>query len=146
MNYRVFTPNDYEATYQLWVNTPGMGLNTTDDSREGVLKYLHRNPTTCYVAEDSDEIVGTILAGHDGRRGFIYHLAVHPKARRAGVGTDLTEKALEALRKEGIHKVALVVFSGNESGNAFWERLGFTRRDDLTYRNISLTELTRIDT
>lgn len=146
MNYRVFTPNDYEAAYQLWVNTPGMGLNTTDDSREGVLRYLHRNPTTCFVAEDADEIVGTILAGHDGRRGFIYHLAVLPKARRAGIGTDLTDKALEALRKEGIHKVALVVFSGNVSGNAFWERLGFTRRDDLTYRNKSLTELTRIDT
>lgn len=146
MNYRVFTPNDYEAAYQLWVNTPGMGLNTTDDSREGVLRYLHRNPTTCYVAEDADEIVGTILAGHDGRRGFIYHLAVHPKSRRAGVGTNLTEKALEALRKEEIHKVALVVFSGNEPGNAFWERMGFIRRDDLTYRNISLTELTRIDT
>lgn len=146
MHYRVFTPNDYEAAYQLWVNTPGMGLNMTDDSREGVLRYLQRNPTTCYVAEDADEIVGTILAGHDGRRGFIYHLAVHPKTRRTGIGTDLTEKALEALRKEGIHKVALVVFSGNASGNAFWERLGFTRRDDLTYRNKSLTELTRIDT
>ena len=143
---RLFTADDYDAAYRLWIGTPGMGLNTTDDSREGILRYLARNPTTCFVAEREDAITGTILAGHDGRRGMIYHLAVDPNERRAGTGTNLVQHALDALRAEGIHKVALVVFAGNEQGNAFWERLGFTKRDDLTYRNKSLSELTRIDT
>lgn len=143
---RLFTADDYDAAYRLWVSTPGMGLNTTDDSRQGILRYLARNPTTCFVAEREDAITGTILAGHDGRRGMIYHLAVDPNERRAGIGTKLVQHALDALRAEGIHKVALVVFAGNERGNAFWERLGFTQRDDLTYRNKRLSELTRIDT
>lgn len=143
---RLFTAEDYDAAYRLWVSTPGMGLNTTDDSREGILRYLARNPTTCFIAEREDAITGTILAGHDGRRGMIYHLAVDPNERRTGIGTKLVQHALDALRAEGIHKVALVVFAGNEQGNAFWERMGFTQRDDLTYRNKSLSELTRIDT
>ena len=87
-----------------------------------------------------------ILAGHDGRRGTIYHMAVAEAFRRQGVATALVERCLEALRAEGIHKVALVAFKYNEAGNAFWERMGFTVRDDLNYRNRALTELIRIDT
>lgn len=146
MPIRKFTTEDYDAARQLWVHTPGMGLNTTDDSQEGILRYLGRNPTTCFIAEEAGEIIGTILAGHDGRRGFIYHLAVHPEKRHNGIGTQLVERSMEALRKEGIHKVALVVFAGNEGGNAFWEKQGFTKREDLAYRNKNLTGLTRIET
>lgn len=146
MNIRSFQQEDYESAFQLWANTPGMGLNTTDDSREGILRYIKRNPSTCFVAENEGVIVGTILAGHDGRRGFIYHLAVHPEHRHAGIGTALTQRAMEALEQEGIHKVALVVFEGNDGGNAFWEKQGFLKRDDLTYRNKSLKELHKIET
>ena len=145
-NVRAMTMDDYDAVYQLWRNTPGMGLNTTDDSREGISAYLKRNPTTCFVAEEGDRIVGVILSGHDGRRGFIHHTAVYGERQKNGIGSALVERAMQALELEGIHKVALVVFARNEKGNAFWEKRGFTRRDDLVHRNRSITELTRIDT
>ena len=143
---RTMTPDDYDAVYQLWRNTPGMGLNTTDDSREGISAYLKRNPSTCFVAEEGELVVGVILSGHDGRRGFIHHTAVLGERQRNGIGSALVERAMQALEQEGIHKVALVVFSRNEKGNTFWEKRGFTRRDDLVYRNRSITELTRMDT
>lgn len=124
----------------------GMGLNTIDDSREGIARYLKRNPNTCFVSEHDRTITGAILAGHDGRRGYIYHTAVSPAYRHQGIGTALVNAALHVLANEGIIKVALVVFSRNDAGNAFWERLGFTARGDLTYRNKALRAITRIDT
>ena len=138
--------SDYDEVYTLWRNTPGMGLNTTDDSRAGIAVYLTRNPHTCFVAEAEQKIAGAILAGHDGRRGFIYHLAVAIPQRGKGIGSALVEHAMAALEQEGIRKIALVVFDRNEVGNAFWEQLGFTKREDLIYRNKSIVELTRIDT
>lgn len=136
---------DYGAVYDLWVHTPGMGLNDLDDSREGIEKYLRRNPRTCFVAEKDKIIAGVILAGHDGRRGFIYHTAIGTAYRRQGIGRLLVTKAIEALKQEGIHKVALVAFDRNTLGNAFWEALGFEERTDLVYRNKSIHELKRID-
>ena len=140
------TIEDYDAVYDLWLHTTGMGLNTADDSREGIAAYLRRNPTTCFTAKEGDRLLGAILAGHDGRRGYISHTAVREDAQRQGVGTALVEAVLEALQAEGIRKVALVVFARNEKCNAFWEKLGFTGRDDLVYRNKALAELVRIDT
>ena len=137
---------DYDAVYDLWIHTPGMGLNAADDSREGIGAYLQRNPNTCFVAEESGGIIGAILAGHDGRRGYIYHAAVKFEMQRMGVGSALTDAALQALRAEGIRKVALVVFKRNETGNAFWEKSGFEWREDINYRNIALEESERIDT
>lgn len=146
VNIRVMTINDYDAIYDLWINTPGMGLNTTDDSREGIEKYLKRNPTTSFVAECDGKIIGVIMAGHDGRRGFIHHTAVLTEYRQQGIGKRLVDSAIDALEKEGIHKVALVVFKNNEIGNGFWENIGFEIREDLIYRNINIHELERIDT
>lgn len=146
MLIRRMTIADYEAVYALWLSCKGMGLNDVDDSREGIEKYLNRNPSTCFVAEKAGQIAGVILSGHDGRRGFIHHTAVHPDYRKMGLGKMLVEAALAALKKEGISKVALVVFSHNENGNAFWEKMGFTKRTDLTYRNLALRELVRQDT
>lgn len=143
---RPMTIDDYDAVYACWMSCTGMGLNTIDDSRDGITKYLARNPTTCFVDECDGRITGVIIAGHDGRRGYIYHTAVSPDHRHQGIGTALVEAALQALTDEGIAKVALVVFAHNADGNAFWQRLGFTSRDDLTYRNKALAELTRIDT
>ena len=94
--------DDYAAVYRLWQNTPGMGLNTTDDSEEGIAAYLKRNPNTCFVAEKSGEIVGAILSGHDGRRGYIYHVAVEPMIQHGGIGTSLVDRAMDALKNEGI--------------------------------------------
>ena len=145
MTIRIMTIDDYEGVYELWLSCRGMGLNSLDDSKEGIEKFLCRNPETCFVAEEDNEIVGVILYGNDGRRGYIYHTAVHPGFRTQGIGTALVETVTGALQSLGINKVALVVFSKNKDGNTFWEKLGFTTRDDLVYRNKSLTEMTRID-
>lgn len=138
--------DDYDCVYDLWLNTPGMGLNNPDDSRQGIEKYLQRNPETCFVAEKDNMIIGVILCGNDGRRGYIHHTAVSVSERRSGVGTALVDAAMNALKSVGISKVALVVFSKNELGNSFWQKRGFTVREDLVYMNKAIIELTRIDT
>ena len=143
---RVMTIDDYEKVYALWMSCKNMGFNNLDDSREGIAKYLRRNPATCFVAEQGENIVGVILSGHDGRRGFIHHLAVAENCRRQGIATELLECAVSSLAAEGINKVALLVFNRNEAGNAFWEKNGFTSREDLVYRNKALVEMVRIDT
>ena len=146
MNIRIMTIADYDKVYKLWTSCKGMGLNNLDDSPEGIAKYLGRNPSTCFVAEENEDVIGVIMTGHDGRRGFIHHTAVHPDCRGRGIGRTLVDRAMEALRNEGINKVAMVVFERNEVGNAFWEKLGFTQREDLVYRNKTLTEMIRYDT
>lgn len=146
MTIRAMTINDYEWVYALWLNTPNMGLNNLDDSKEGIAKYLLRNPNTCFVAEVEGKIIGVILSGHDGRRGYIHHTSVDAREQRRGVGTALVNAAMSALKGEGINKVALVVFRKNEKGNAFWAKQGFDVRNDLNYRNKAITDLTRIDT
>ena len=146
MEIRTMTINDYEAVYALWMSCTGMGLNNLDDSEEGIGRFLQRNPDTCFVAVDEDRIVGVIIAGNDGRRGYIYHTAVNPEYRKQGIGAALVEIAMDALKDCGINKVALVVFDRNEGGNAFWEKQGFTAREDLVYRNKAISEIIRIDT
>ena len=146
MIIRTMAIADYEQVYALWLNTPNMGLNNLDDSRPGIEKYLVRNPNTCFVAEKDGWIVGVILSGHDGRRGYIHHTAVAGGEQRRGVGALLVGAATDALKNEGINKIALVVFGKNEKGNAFWEKQGFTARPDLVYRNKAVADITRIDT
>ena len=146
MNIRVMTIEDYDAVYSLWLACKGMGLNNLDDTREGIGQFLQRNPETCFVAEEKGTTCGVIMAGNDGRRGYIYHTAVHPDFRCRGIGTALADNAMEALKNCGINKVALVVFEKNTDGNQFWEKLGFTTREDLVYRNKAISEMKRYDT
>lgn len=138
--------SDYDSVYALWLSCPGMGLNNLDDSREGIAKYLARNPDTCFVAIEHGNIIGAILTGHDGRRGYISHTAVSPPYQRQGVGKQLVYTAVTALKAQGINKVNLVAFARNEKGNAFWKKMGFTQRPDLIYRNRTLADMVRIDT
>lgn len=140
MKIRLLAIEDYEKVYDLWTNTKGMGMRSLDDSYEGIERFLKRNPTTSFVAEENNNLVGVILCGHDGRRGYIYHTAVNPDYRRNGLGEALVNAALESLKKEGINKAALVVFSTNDVGNKFWESIGFEKREDLIYRNISINK------
>ena len=100
MQIRKMTIDDYESAYQLWSSAPGMGLRSLDDSCEGISRYLARNPETCFVAVNDEGIVGTILCGHDGRRGFIYHTAVAVDFQRSGIGTALVDAAGAALKKK----------------------------------------------
>lgn len=130
---RLMTINDWESVEKVWKDHEG--TNPVDDSEEGFTRYLKRNPTTSFVAEDDGKIIGTILAGHDGRRGFLHHVVVLPGYRLKGVGEEMVSRAMEALEKEGIQKTALVVFEDNDLGNGFWEHIGFTTRPDLVYRN-----------
>lgn len=146
MLIRNLKEEDYERLYALCMSCEGMGLNNIDDTKEGIDRFLKRNPDTCFVAEDEGEFIGVILAGNDGRRGYIYHTAVLPLYRRQGIASMLVDNALKALKNLGIIKVALLVFSRNEAGNTFWEKQGFTSREDVIYRNKALTEIVRIDT
>ena len=145
---RPVTIADYDGIYELWNSTEQSrrALNPVDDSREGIGRYLKRNPTTCFLAESKDgsgdalEIVGVILTGHDGRRAIIHHMCVHPSYRREGIASTLVQKAEEALRREGINKIFGLVFKDNDVANAFWEKQGYTLRTNLNYRNKSLNE------
>lgn len=146
ITYRTMDISDYEQVSELWLSCAGMGLNNLDDSKEGIQRFLDRNPQTCFVALEDRTVAGVIIAGHDGRRGYIYHTAVHPQHRHNGIASKLVDKAMTALKEQGINKTALVVFSRNADGNAFWENVGFTERTDLVYRNKTITEMIRIDT
>lgn len=137
---RLMTMDDYDAVYKLWSGASTVGMRVLDDSPEGIRHFLNRNSTTCFVYEEQGNIYGVILGGQDGRRGFIYHTAVSDSMRRKGIGRQLVNALLEAMKNEGINKVALVVFERNTGGNGFWEALGFTTRPDLVYRNMSLND------
>lgn len=146
MIIRKMTIDDYDAVYSLWRSCVGMGLNDLDDSKEGIAKFIRRNPDTCLAAIKDSNIIGVIMVGNDGRRGYVYHTAVRPDSRKQGIAKKLVERAMKELSILGINKVALVVFETNETGNAFWESQGFTVRNDLIYRNKPLAEMVRIDT
>ncbi len=143
---RPVTIDDYDDIFSLWNRTEQSkrALNPVDDSREGIARYLKRNPNTCFLALSKDgagdvpEVVGVILTGHDGRRGIIHHMCVHPSFRRQGIAKILVQKAEEALKSEGINKIFGLVFKDNDSANAFWENQGYTLRTNLNYRNKSL--------
>ena len=141
-----FEIEKYEEIYKLWMSCKNMGFNNVDDSLAGITKLVNKNPKTCFVAETEGKIIGTVLAGNDGGRGYVYHLCVDEEYRQRGIGKKLVDAMLDGMREEGISKVALVVFAYNDTANAFYEKIGFVKRNDLFYRNISLVELERIDT
>ena len=142
---RHVTIEDYDKLYELWNSTEQSrrALNPVDDSRDGIARYLRRNPTTCFLAcpaEDPRRVIGVILTGHDGRRAIIHHMCIHPEFRRRGIARMLLQEAEEALRAEGITKVFGLVFKDNDPANAFWESQGYTLRTNLNYRNKSLNQ------
>jgi len=137
---RVMTMEDYDQVKELWNSIQGFGIRSMDDSREGVARFLKRNPTTSVVAEEDGKVVGAILCGHDGRRGCLYHVCVHKDYRMRGIGKSMVAFAMEALKKEEINKVSLIVFTKNDIGNAFWKEIAWTKREDLNYYDFTLNE------
>ena len=137
---RTMTIDDYYEVFDLWTNTPNMGLRTLDDSREGIELFLDRNPKTCFVAVDGETFTGAILCGHDGRRGYIYHTVVHIHYRKQGIGTALIDAAVAALRQEGITRVCLNVMESNEDGKQFWKNRGWEKKDFLGFYSRSITD------
>lgn len=137
---RTMTIEDYDGVYALWTKIRGFGLRSVDDSREGIDRFLKRNPTTSVVAIEDGRVVGSILCGHDGRRGCLYHVCVDEAYRRRGIGKAMVVKAMEELEKEQINKVCLIAFTKNDIGNAFWNTIGWTKRLDLNYYDFVLNE------
>ena len=137
---RIMTIEDYEGAYALWKKIKGFGIRSIDDSKEGVARFLKRNPTTSVVAEKDGRIVGSILCGHDGRRGCLYHVCVDEDYRRHGIGKRMVVFAMKALKEEKINKVSLIAFTENDIGNAFWNTIGWTERLDLNYYDFTLNE------
>lgn len=135
---RVMTIEDYEQVHSLWMRIKGFAIRSIDDSKEGVERFLRRNPTTSVVAVEDGKIVGAILCGHDGRRGCLYHVCVDPEYRRRGIGKSMVVFCMEALKKEEINKVCLIAFTVNDIGNAFWHKVGWLEREDLNYYDFVL--------
>lgn len=137
---RTMKIEDYEDVRALWQEIQGLGMRTLDDSKEGVKRFLDRNPGMSVVAQADGRIVGAILCGHDGRRGCLYHVCVHEDYRKRGIGTAMAEACIEALKKEQINKISLISFKRNVVGNSFWKSVGWNFREDLNYYDISLNE------
>lgn len=137
---RIMTIEDYDEVYALWKQIHGFGIRSVDDSREGIRRFLKRNPSTSVVAEEDGRIVGAILCGHDGRRGCLYHVCVDENYRRRGIGKSMVVFSMDALKKEKINKVSLIAFTQNDIGNAFWNEIGWVQRLDLNYYDFTLNE------
>ncbi len=138
MTIRQMNTDDYEDVKRLWLKIKGFAIRSIDDSREGIEKFLKRNPGCSVVAIEDDHIVGAILCGHDDRRGCLYHVCVDPEYRLRGIGKSMVVHCMQALQAEGISKVSLIAFTKNDIGNAFWKEIGWTRREDLNYYDFTL--------
>lgn len=126
---QTMTIADYDDALALWKGTEGLGLSAAD-SREAITRYLARNPGMSFVARSDDgTLAGAVLCGHDGRRGYLHHLAVRSDCRGLGLGRALAERCLEALRAEGIDKCHLFVKRANIAGQSFWQRIGWMERN-----------------
>jgi ribosomal protein S18 acetylase RimI-like enzyme len=130
MVIREMNADDYAGAYELWSRTEGIGLSEAD-SEDRIRSFLARNPGLSFVAVDDGRIVGTVLCGHDGRRGYLYHVAVSEPYRNRGIGNRLVAFALQRLRDEQIDKCHLFVMCDNDLGVAFWSGAGWTRRGDI---------------
>jgi len=136
--YHPMSINDYDEIYALWKDIPGVGLSNSSDSRDSITRYLARNPGQSFVCKTFGEIVGTILCGNDGRRAYIYHMAVAPAHRRRGLATELVRLAVDAQRGCAITKCHLLIINSNDSGRAFWLNSGFCVRDDIGIMSMDL--------
>lgn len=137
--------DDYDPVYALWQASEGIGLSAAD-TRPEIARFLQRNPGLAFVARSGGDLAGAAMVGDDGRRGYLYHLAVDPRFRRQGIGKALVERCVFALGERGIHKCHIFVYADNQAGMAFWEQLGFYLRPDLVImsRDILHPPITRI--
>ena len=140
MTVRTMTIEDYQGVYDLWMTIKGFAIRSIDDSKVGVERFIKRNPSTSVVAIEDGKIVGSILCGHDGRRGCLYHVCVHEDYRMRGIGKSMVVHCMQELEKEHISKVSLIAFTKNDIGNAFWKEIGWTKREDLNYYDFTLNE------
>jgi N-acetylglutamate synthase len=123
---------DYGDVFALWKTTPGIGLHEDeDDSKDGIRRYLKRNPGMSFVARKNGQVIGAVLSGHDGRRGYLHHLAVAGNHRKKGIGKALVERVLSRLKAAGIRKCHIFILTDNAAGQRFWKHMGWKKRMDL---------------
>lgn len=130
ISYREMSIADYQKVYNLWDKTEGIGLSDADE-KENIARFLDRNPGTSFVANDGNLLVGVLLCGNDGRRGYVHHLAVRESHHRLGIGSQLIKGCLANLAKMNIHKCHLFVFVDNSVAISFWESIGWEKRGEL---------------
>ena len=138
LTIRPMTMPDYPDVRCLWESCDGVGLSDADQP-DKIEAYLERNPGMSFVALQDERLVGAVLCGHDGRRGYLNHLAVHTGHRHQGIGRRMVAHCLAALQEAGIAKCHLFIFSSNQSGRKFWQRIGWELRDDLAVASHILT-------
>lgn len=140
VDYKIqeFSIEYYDEAYQLWQNLEGISLSSAD-SPEGIKSYLLRNPGLSFIALANDKLIGTVLCGHDGRRGYLHHLAVNKNFQNHGIGRKLAETSLSALKLTGIQKCHLFVVSENYQAQKFWERIGWLKRDDIAIMSFNIS-------
>ena len=129
--------SDHREAVSLWRSLPGLGLSGADEESQ-IHEFLDKNPSTCFVAVEKEKIIGTVLGGNDGRRGYIYHLAVDLNYQRSGIGKTLVGWCLDSLRAAGLQKCHIFVISDNTEGKKFWEHTGWTQRDDILVMSMDL--------
>jgi ribosomal protein S18 acetylase RimI-like enzyme len=128
--YRPMTIDDYAEVYRLWQSSEGVGLGTSDGLQE-ISRFLARNPDLSQIATVDGQVAGAVLAGHDGRRGYLHHLAVSAEFQRRGIARGLVERCCEQFAEQGIQKCNVFVYKQNVQGRAFWQHIGWNGRDDL---------------
>jgi ribosomal protein S18 acetylase RimI-like enzyme len=133
---RKMLPSDYYQARRLWESTPGMKLEAAD-SKDGISRYILRHPELSYIAESDHRVIGTVIGGEDGRRGYLQHLCVAPEFRNQGIGKILLDASIKQFQKLDIHEVRIFVFKDNDVGNEFWHRLGWSLRDDIHVRTFN---------
>ena len=136
---RLFRIEDYDGVIALWRRTEGVGLNESD-TRRAIAAYLRRNPRLSFVAEQNGRIIGAVLCGHDGRRGYLHHLAVSKRHRLRSIGRQLVNACLAKLRKAGIQKCNIFIFASNAAGMKFWTHTGWSLRTELRLVQIRLDD------
>ena len=137
VTYTEFNPSHYQAAYDLWSRTEGVGLSDAD-SECAITAYLTHHQGLSFVALAGDELIGTCLCGHDLRRGYLHHVAVDPRFRQRGIARELVRRSVHALQQAGIQKCHLFLLAENHSGRAFWQHLGWQLRDDLSVLSLSI--------
>lgn len=127
---REFMPEDTILAIELWKASEGIGLSAADEPIQ-IARYLMRNPGMSFTAWDGEKMIGAVLCGHDGRRGYLHHLAVHVDYRGRGIGQALAERCHSAMHSEGIDKVHIFVFRENQPALTFWQRINYQPRENL---------------
>ncbi len=127
----------YENIYGFWNNNPGIGISKSD-SKESISAFLKRNEGLSFIAYDKNNIIGGILGGHDGRRGYIYHLIVDENYRFKGIGKALVSKCINKFKEIGLEKSHIFIFKNNEQAKAFWNKIGWSLRNDIEIMSLNI--------